>query len=72
MSIDESDLVHIRRGSLLLDIGKLGVPDKILLKNGPLNDVEIEKIRQHPLIAYRYRFTSQRFATIENIQNYKF
>jgi putative nucleotidyltransferase with HDIG domain len=52
MSIDEPDLLHIRRGALLHDIGKLGVPDDILLKNGPLNEVEMETIRKHPVIAY--------------------
>jgi response regulator RpfG family c-di-GMP phosphodiesterase/nitrate/nitrite-specific signal transduction histidine kinase len=51
MSIDESDLVHIRRGALLHDIGKLGIPDDILLKHGPLSEEEMERIRNHPAIA---------------------
>ena len=52
MGIPESDLLHIRRGSLLHDIGKLGVPDKILHKPGPLNDKEREVICRHPQFAF--------------------
>jgi len=52
MSVEEPDLVHIRRGALLHDIGKLGIPDDILLKPGPLSEEEMEKIRKHPTIAY--------------------
>jgi HD-GYP domain-containing protein (c-di-GMP phosphodiesterase class II) len=36
MGISDSQIVHVRRGSLLHDIGKMGVPDAILLKPGPL------------------------------------
>ena len=35
--IAEDDLVHVRRGSVLHDIGKVGIPDSILLKPGPLD-----------------------------------
>lgn len=50
--IDPKALVHIRRGVLLHDIGKMGVPDQILHKPGPLNDMEWEIMRQHPVYAY--------------------
>jgi HD-GYP domain-containing protein (c-di-GMP phosphodiesterase class II) len=40
MGFPESDLVNIRRGALLHDIGKMGIPDSILLKPGPLSDDE--------------------------------
>jgi putative nucleotidyltransferase with HDIG domain len=52
MSVDEAELVHMRRGALLHDIGKLGIPDKILLKPGPLSEEESEIIRKHPTIAF--------------------
>src|SRR5689334_21498016 len=52
MGTDEADLVNIRRGALLHDIGKMGVPDNILLKPGKLTDEEWEKMCQHPGFAY--------------------
>ncbi len=47
----QETLVHIRRGALLHDIGKLGVPDNILNKPGPLNEDEWEIMRKHPVYA---------------------
>jgi putative nucleotidyltransferase with HDIG domain len=47
MGVEEEQLVHIRRGARLHDIGKMGVPDEILLKPGPLNEVEWQIMRQH-------------------------
>jgi PAS domain S-box-containing protein/putative nucleotidyltransferase with HDIG domain len=52
MGLTNSDLVHIRRGALLHDIGKMGVPDGILLKEGPLTEEEWKIMRQHPRFAY--------------------
>jgi PAS domain S-box-containing protein/putative nucleotidyltransferase with HDIG domain len=52
MNISESQLLHIRRGALLHDIGKMGVPDNILLKADQLTDEEWEKMRKHPDFAY--------------------
>jgi putative nucleotidyltransferase with HDIG domain len=52
MHMSEADLVHVRRGALLHDIGKMGVPDSILLKPGPLTDEEWEIMRRHPQFAY--------------------
>jgi putative nucleotidyltransferase with HDIG domain len=52
MSVEEPDLVHIRRGALLHDIGKLGIPDYILLKPGPLSEEEKDTIQKHPTIAF--------------------
>ncbi len=51
MGISQQEQVHIRRGALLHDIGKLGVPDQILLKPGPLTDEEWVIMRQHPAYA---------------------
>ena len=48
MGVDERQLVHIRRGALLHDVGKIGVPDSILRKPGPLTAEEWTIMRQHP------------------------
>ena len=42
----------MRRGSLLHDMGKLGIPDSILHKPGPLSEEEWELMRKHPTFAY--------------------
>jgi PAS domain S-box-containing protein len=52
LGIAEDDLVHIQRGALLHDIGKMGIPDSILNKPGPLTDQEWEIMRKHPIYAY--------------------
>jgi putative nucleotidyltransferase with HDIG domain len=52
LGMSEQELVHVRRGALLHDMGKMGVPDGILLKPGPLTDAEWEVMRQHPAFAY--------------------
>ncbi|HKP51558.1 MAG TPA: HD domain-containing phosphohydrolase [Chloroflexia bacterium] len=52
MGIGGGEMVHIRRGALLHDIGKMGIPDSILLKPGPLTDEEWEIMRKHPAYAY--------------------
>ncbi len=51
LGLKDSDLVHIHRGALLHDIGKLGVPDSILLKPGPLSEEERGIMRKHPQAA---------------------
>ncbi len=51
MGIQGQELVSLRRGALLHDIGKIGVPDVILRKPGPLNDDEWEIMRTHPAIS---------------------
>ncbi len=48
----DEDLIHIRRGALLHDMGKMAIPDEILQKPGPLNETEWMKMRQHPQYAY--------------------
>jgi putative nucleotidyltransferase with HDIG domain len=52
MGVEGEQLVHITRGALLHDIGKMAIPDSILLKPGPLTDEERELIKQHPIYAY--------------------
>jgi hypothetical protein len=50
--MSETELVHVRHGALLHDIGKMGVPDPILLKPDPLTADEWVIMRQHPVFAY--------------------
>ena len=50
--LSEEELVHVRRGALLHDIGKMGVPDGILLKPGPLTDEEWIAMRKHTTFAF--------------------
>lgn len=52
MNINEDELVNINRGVLLHDIGKMGVPDQILRKTGPLNENEWDEMRKHPQYAF--------------------
>lgn len=48
VGMDEEELLHLRRGALLHDIGKMVVPDAILRKPGPLTDEEWAIMRRHP------------------------
>ena len=52
MGLTEREVLQARRGALLHDIGKMGIPDRILLKPGPLTDEEWVVMRQHPKYAY--------------------
>ena len=52
MGISEAELVHVRRGALLHDIGKMSIPDSILLKTGPLSEEEWQVMRRHPRYAF--------------------
>ena len=53
MGVREEDLIHIQRGALLHDIGKIGISDQILMKPSPLTEDEWVEIRQHPVYAYQ-------------------
>lgn len=52
MGLQEDDLIQMRRGAILHDIGKMGTPDHILRKEGPLTDDERAIVLQHPETAY--------------------
>ena len=52
LGVKENDTVHIYRGALLHDIGKVGVPDSIVLKPGPLTEDEWVIMRKHPQYSY--------------------
>lgn len=49
----DEEITHIRRGALLHDMGKMGIPDEILQKPGPLTDDEWVIMRKHPELAYQ-------------------
>lgn len=53
LDLGEAERLNIRRGTLLHDIGKMGIPDKILQKPGPLDDEEWKIMRLHPGMAYQ-------------------
>lgn len=48
----EDELLHVRRGALLHDMGKLGIPDSILHKPDKLTEEEWAMMRKHPQLAY--------------------
>lgn len=47
LGLPEQEMAHIRRGALLHDIGKMGIPDAILLKPGPLTEQEWRIMKRH-------------------------
>ncbi len=53
MGLGEQELIQVRRGALLHDIGKMGVPDRILLKPDKLTDEEWVIMRMHPSYAFQ-------------------
>jgi len=53
VGIPENDLLQISCGALLHDIGKIGIPDAILLKPGLLDPTEWKIMRKHPVIGYQ-------------------
>lgn len=54
VGVNEADLEFVRMGSLLHDVGKLGVPDAILLKPDKLTEEEWVVMRMHPVYAYQW------------------
>jgi len=53
MGLTNEELMNLRRGALLHDIGKMGIPDRILQKPGPLDPDEWAIMRTHPTLSYR-------------------
>jgi len=54
MGVDEENLQHYRRGAILHDVGKLAIPEAIMLKPGSLSEEEWELVRLHPETAYQW------------------
>jgi len=59
----DHEMVYLKRGAILHDIGKIAIPDAILLKPGPLTQEEWDVMKQHPVYAYRL------LSPIPNISN---
>ncbi len=53
LNCTNEEILNIRRGALLHDMGKVGIPDEILQKPGPLNENEWEVMQRHPQYAYQ-------------------
>lgn len=64
MGLDEEDLKTLKIGGLFHDIGKIGVPDHILLKPGKLTDDEYSEIKNHPSIGAHILSTATIFSNL--------
>lgn len=53
VGLPQRELIHVQRGALLHDIGKMGIPDDILLKPAKLTEAEWDEMRRHPIYAYQ-------------------
>ncbi len=54
VGLTSEELVHLKRGAILHDIGKLCIPEKILFKAGPLDESEWAIMKQHPIYAQEF------------------
>jgi len=70
LHVDEKDLNDLRRGALLHDIGKLVIPENILNKPGPLDDLEWEITKRHPRQAYELLSPIKQLAAALDIPRY--
>lgn len=64
LGLDEEQLRTLGQGAMLHDLGKIGLPDDILKKPGALDDVELERIREHP------KLTSEILAPLEKSNHF--
>ena len=70
MGISEQELIHFRRGALLHDVGKLGIPESILNKPGPLDEAEWKVMKSHPQLAYELLSSVNYLAPALDIPHY--
>lgn len=70
MKLSESDIDDIHRASMLHDIGKVAIPDTILLKPGKLNEVEYKIIQSHVVVSYEILKGIDRYKNIAEIVRY--
>lgn len=67
MGLDDTELLQMKHGAQLHDIGKMGIPDTILLKPGPLDETEWRVMRKHPIYAYELLRPIPKFNEIVDI-----
>ena len=70
LNLSEEDIRRLRIGGLFHDVGKIGVPDSILLKEGKLSDDEYSQIKNHPSIGAHILSTASIFQDIIPIVKY--
>ena len=70
MGIAEQELIHFRRGALLHDVGKLGIPESILNKPGPLDEAEWKVMKTHSQLAYELLSSVNYLAPALDIPHY--
>lgn len=70
LGIKEDELINIKRGALLHDIGKMGIPDSILLKPGSLTEKEWEIMKRHSIYAYEMLYPIEYLRPALNIPYY--
>jgi PAS domain S-box-containing protein len=70
MGIQPAEIVHVRRGALLHDIGKMGIPDNILQKPDKLTDEEWAIMKTHPLLAFEMLAPIQHLRSALDIPQY--
>ena len=61
LGVPDEEMIHLQRGALLHDIGKMGIPDSILMKEGPLSDEEWEVMKKHPVYGKGYAYPRSHF-----------
>lgn len=67
LNVDPALMPHIRRGGILHDIGKIAIPDSILLKPGALSEAECKLMQEHPRLAYEMLLPIEFLAPALNI-----
>jgi cyclic di-GMP phosphodiesterase len=70
LNLDQADLDALYRGAFLHDIGKIGIPDRVLLKKGKLTRSEYELMKQHPVIGDELCQTVRSFEVVRPIVRY--
>ena len=67
LDLGQPDLDALYRGAFLHDIGKIGIPDRVLLKKGKLTRAEYELMKEHPLIGDELCETVRSFEAVRPI-----